>query len=192
MRDKSPDNSLESQNSDDEGDNDANSTLPSKSYMDLSEKDSSMCLPTQADMDSVNTHLRNVLETNKRYESLTVLLTNLFEKGCWRSELDRNAAALNRLFISNNVTVAETKWCNNTFLRMIDDPQNRNPPISQSTISGIREIKPLLVYPPSKAQIEAVEHELDQPKNTLTNREIIYLLIDLRFVSVNPCNQTIL
>jgi hypothetical protein len=63
---------------------------------------------------------------------------------------------------------------NNIFLGMIDDSQNRNKSSnSQPTISDIREIKPLLVYPPSKSQIDAVEHELDQPNNRLINREIM-------------------
>jgi hypothetical protein len=155
--------------------NDAmNSTLPSHSYLDLSVTDSSQCKATQQDMDAVNTHLRNVLQSNERFDSLLVLLTDLFDKGYWRSELQRNEEYLNRLFQSNDVTVAEMKWCNNTFLRMIDDSQNRNQSSnSQPTISGIREIKPLLVYPPSKSQIDAVEHELDQPNNRLINREIM-------------------
>ena len=115
-----------------------------------------------------------MLEANKRNDSLLVLLTDLFEKGYWRSELQRNEEYLNRLFQSNELTVAEIKWCNNTFIRMISDSQTRTlPSNSQATITGIREIKPLLIYPPGKAQIEAVEHELDQPNNRLINKEIM-------------------
>ncbi len=174
-RDDSSNDSPEPENSDDEEDNDANtSTLPSHSYLDLSITDSSNCLATQNDMNAVTTHIRNVLEANKRNDSLLVLLTDLFEKGYWRSELQRNEEYLNRLFQSNELTVAEIKWCNNTFIRMISDSQTRTQSSnSQATITGIREIKPLLIYPPGKAQIEAVEHELDQPNNKLINKEIM-------------------
>jgi hypothetical protein len=173
-RTDSPENSPESNHSENEGDDNANSTLPGNSYLDVSNTDSSKELATQADIDTVNTHIENVLESNKRFEHLLELLTDLFDKGYWRSELQRNKSFLERLFISNHVTVAEMKWCNNTFLRMIDHSQQRaQSSNSQSTISGIREIKPLLVYPPSKAQIDTIEHELDQPGNRLNNREIM-------------------
>jgi hypothetical protein len=87
-REDSPLSLKESQDSDEEG--------TSGSYLHLSETDLSRGLATRTDIDSVNTHLRHVLQTNKRKDSLTVLLTDLFEKGYWRSEIDRNESALTR------------------------------------------------------------------------------------------------
>jgi hypothetical protein len=118
--------------------------------------------------------MTDVLKNNKRNKDLLCAIQALFDEGYWRCEFERNEQALRRIFISNNVTVIESVWCNNYMLSLVEAASL--PSVKTGTLStggNRKEMKPLIQFPPSHNQILAIQHELDQPPNGLTNREIM-------------------
>jgi hypothetical protein len=150
------------------------STLPDNAYLSHN-VENAFHLAGQEEIAGIASHMSSVLKDNKRNKDLLCAIQGLFDKGYWRCEFDRNEAALRRLFTSNNVTVSESVWSNNHMLSLVEAASKISVQTTDTLSGGgnRREIKPLIQFSPSQAQIVAIQHELDQPSSGLTNKEIM-------------------
>jgi hypothetical protein len=72
------------------------STLPENAFLSTDNVTVSKDLASQAEINAVSSHMMNVLEQTKRTSDLMFALTQLFDKGYWKSgEFERNKSALN-------------------------------------------------------------------------------------------------